>query len=90
MRNLDLRMMHTHPRYQRRGAASALLRWGLQRADELNLPTYLESSATAHLLYKRHGFKDVASVDLDLTPFGGEGLVHSAPCMLREPSKASA
>ena len=82
-------MMHTHPRYQRRGAANALLKWGLQRADELNLPMYLESSATGQSLYKKHGFKDVAIVDLDLTPFGGEGLVHSAPCMLREPSKTS-
>lgn len=32
----------------------------------------------------------VASVNVDLTPFKGEGLVHSAPCMLRQPSKTSA
>ncbi|CAI6333311.1 unnamed protein product [Periconia digitata] len=79
-----LHMLHTDPKYQKRGAASALLKWGLQRADELGLPTYLESSPIGQPLYKKHGFKDVGSVDVDLTPFGGEGLTHSAPCMLRE------
>ena len=34
----DLHMLHTDPKHQRRGAASALLKWGTQRADDLNLP----------------------------------------------------
>lgn len=77
-------MMHTGPQYQKRGAASMLIKWGLQRADELNLPVYLESSPVAHDFYEKHGFKDVNKIEVDLTPFGGPGLVHSAPCMLRD------
>ncbi|PVI02750.1 acyl-CoA N-acyltransferase [Periconia macrospinosa] len=84
-----LGMLHTGPQYQKRGAASALLKWGLQRADELNLPVYLESSPTAYPLYRKHGFKDVGSVDVDLAPYGGEGLTHSAPCMVKDATKTT-
>ena len=80
-------MLHTDPQYQRRGAASALLTWGTRKADELGLPAYLESSSEGHVLYGRHGFKDVDVLKVDLQPFGGGNRIHSAPLMIREPTK---
>lgn len=85
----DLSMLHTGPQYQKRGAASALMKWGSQRADELSLPIYLESSPTAHPIYHKYGFKDVGRVDIDLTPYGGAGLTHSAPCMVKDAVKTT-
>ena len=76
-------MLHTDPKHQRRGAASALIRWGTQKADELGLPVYLESSAEGHVLYNRHGFKDIEIFEVDLKPFGHDK-IHCAPLMLRE------
>ena len=83
-------MLHTDPKYQKRGAASALIKWGFQKADELGLPIYLESSQVAHNFYLGHGFREVYRLVVDLAPFGGEsGLTHNAPLLIREPSKES-
>jgi len=36
-----------------------LIQWGLNIADELHIPAYLESSPVAHKLYQKFGFKDI-------------------------------
>lgn len=77
-------MLHTDPEYQGRGAGSALMEWGKQRADELGLPLYLESSAVGHGFYLKHGLKDIEVMDIDFSPFGGS--VHKQPLMMREVS----
>lgn len=87
--NVDLHLLHTEPKYQRRGAASALLEWGIERAEQLRLPIYLESSHEAHVLYGRHGFKDVEIFECDMRPFGGDK-TFTAPLMIREPSAPAA
>ncbi|KAF9734086.1 hypothetical protein PMIN03_003092 [Paraphaeosphaeria minitans] len=84
-----LHMLHTEPKYQRRGAASALLKWATERADQLGLPVYLESSFEAHVLYGRYGFKDAEIFECDMRPFGGDKIV-TVPLMIREPFKPSA
>ena len=84
----DLHMLHTDPAYQRRGAASALLKWGTDRADQLGLPVYLESSSEGHDLYGRHGFEDAEVFEVELGPFGGGGQTRSAPLMIRKPMKS--
>ncbi|KAL8345508.1 hypothetical protein RB601_005519 [Gaeumannomyces tritici] len=48
------------------GAGTALLRAGLELADELGLPTRLESSPLGYRLYARHGFEPVAAQDLEI------------------------
>ncbi|GAB2476487.1 hypothetical protein GCM10027063_16870 [Promicromonospora xylanilytica] len=54
-----LSAMATLPRRRRLGAGSAILRYGLHRARELDLPVYLEASAPRNRkLYARHGFHD--------------------------------
>ena len=83
-RGLDLHMLHTDPEYQRRGAGSALMEWGKQKADELGLPIYLESSAKGYPFYKKHGFEDVETFVVDFSPYGGP--VHEQPLMMRKTS----
>jgi GNAT superfamily N-acetyltransferase len=87
--SVDLHMLHTDPKYQRRGAASALLKWGTERADQLGLPVYLESSHAGHILYGRHGFKDIEIFECDMRPFGGDK-TFTVSLMIREPLKSSA
>ncbi|RHZ47810.1 GNAT family N-acetyltransferase [Aspergillus thermomutatus] len=52
-----LEMLGTHPAYHGRGLASRLLRWGLERAEEAGLETYLSSSPAGRPLYEKYGFR---------------------------------
>ena len=85
----DLHLLHTDPKHQRRGAASLLMKSGFRRADELNLPIYLESSPMAHAFYQKQGLKDIEQFSLGLSQFGGGDEFHVAPIMMRQPSKES-
>ncbi|KAL8376009.1 hypothetical protein RB595_007221 [Gaeumannomyces hyphopodioides] len=49
------------------GAGTALLRSGLELADELGLAARLEASPPGYRLYLRHGFEPVAAQDLEIT-----------------------
>ncbi len=73
------------PAYQRRGAGAKLLEWGLERADQLGLPAYLESSKVGYRLYKRHGFEDVDEIVTDLGKWGGPEGIYKHICMIRQP-----
>ncbi|KAF7170549.1 hypothetical protein CNMCM6106_005183 [Aspergillus hiratsukae] len=55
----DVEMLGTQPGYHGRGLASRLLRWGLERADEVGLETYLSSSPAGRPLYEKYGFRVV-------------------------------
>ena len=46
----------TDPKYQGRGAATMLTKWGLERAERDRVPVYLESTLNAVSLYERLGF----------------------------------
>ncbi|KAH8662912.1 amidase signature domain-containing protein [Tricladium varicosporioides] len=46
----------TDPNHQGRGAASLLIQWGIERAEENKVPIYLDSTLDAAPLYRRHGF----------------------------------
>ncbi|KAH7122665.1 acyl-CoA N-acyltransferase [Dendryphion nanum] len=81
-----LHMLHSDPKHQGRGAGSALMRWGLERADSHNLPTFLESSPDAHTFYKKHGFVDEEVFTFDMSPYGGGPQPHNTPLMVRAPS----
>ncbi|EXJ77805.1 hypothetical protein A1O3_10034 [Capronia epimyces CBS 606.96] len=73
----------TSPQYQRQGAGSLLLDWGLERADDRGLATYVEASPAAVRLYQRHGFKEVDRLALDLLPYKEGDYVNL--CMVRRP-----
>ncbi|RJE27431.1 hypothetical protein PHISCL_00165 [Aspergillus sclerotialis] len=48
----------THPEYQRRGAASMLLKWGCDLADKNGVAAYVDASKAGAPLYQRFGFVD--------------------------------
>jgi GNAT superfamily N-acetyltransferase len=72
----------THPDFQRRGAAIALVEWGVNKADQLRVPAYLEASDVDYGLYAKLGFKKIDTVT---TVIDGE-LVEEYPAMWREAS----
>ncbi|OIW30684.1 acetyltransferase [Coniochaeta ligniaria NRRL 30616] len=48
----------THPDYQRRGAASMLVKWGCDLADKHGVGAYVDASKAGAPLYQRFGFVD--------------------------------
>ncbi|MBE3040990.1 GNAT family N-acetyltransferase [Candidatus Bathyarchaeota archaeon] len=56
-KQLHLRILATHPDFQRRGAGSALCRWGMEYAGNREEPLTLFSSPMGQKLYLYLGFK---------------------------------
>ena len=79
-------MLHTDPAFQGRGAGGMLLQWGAKKADELEVPCYLEASKKGHGLYVKYGYKDVDVFKVDLRKYGGDE-VYEQPVMIREARK---
>jgi GNAT superfamily N-acetyltransferase len=52
-------MIGTIPKFQRQGAASMLVKWGLDYADDRGLLPYLEASPAGLGVSQNHGFKVV-------------------------------
>ncbi|KAH8677927.1 acyl-CoA N-acyltransferase [Xylariales sp. PMI_506] len=82
--------MATHPDYRRKGIGRMLVQWGIDIAEQLGLPIYVESTTTAVPLFESTGFKILE----------GEAVVHKAsatgdsedievPLMVRMPTKAN-
>lgn len=49
--------MATHPKYQRKGIGRLLVQWGIDVAESLGLPVYLESTQGGLPLYEAVGFE---------------------------------
>ena len=82
---LDLSFIGTDPQHERRGAASLLLRWGLEQCKRYQVPAYLESTADAGVLYRKHGFEVVET--LAMVVEGVEGRpVYKEECFIFRPS----
>ncbi|CAN8097321.1 unnamed protein product [Discula destructiva] len=60
-----------HPENQGKGAGLALLKHGIQEAQELGLDIYVMALAGGFGIYDRMGFKLLDSLVQDATPFGG-------------------
>ena len=76
----------TLPWYQRREAASTLVRWWFERADKDGFSVFLDTDldGQGRPLYERLGFERVGEAVLDLAKYGGTG-THTHIGMLREP-----
>lgn len=84
-----LQTLVTDPTYARRGAASLLLKWGTDQANELGIPIYLESSPGGHELYLRYGFKDMEVHEMDMTTYGLAEIHRVWPMMYNPRTKQS-
>lgn len=88
-----LSLLGTLPTFERQGAASRLIRRGLERADEMGVPAYVDSSPTGLKLYEKMGFRQCGEMKVDLSRFEGvEGKgerlgVQRWVAMRREPVK---
>ncbi|KAK6208253.1 hypothetical protein LQW54_007035 [Pestalotiopsis sp. IQ-011] len=54
-----------HSSHRRRGAASLMLKWGTDKADELGLEAFIESTDIARPAYKKHGFRVIGELNMD-------------------------
>lgn len=66
-----LRMLAVHPNYHRRGAGSLLLTHGLEEADKLGLPVYLDCGVMGKPMYEKYGFENVGDFPLNCLDYGG-------------------
>jgi GNAT superfamily N-acetyltransferase len=74
--HLALTNLSTRPAHRRNGAASIMIRWGLEVADEHGVETYTEAHEGSKTLYEKFGFKTVGEFELDLGRYGGEVVKH--------------
>ncbi|KAI8936196.1 hypothetical protein NX059_006627 [Plenodomus lindquistii] len=74
----------THPEHRGRGAAGMLLEWGLEKADDEGLVTYLDCTEMGRPMYERRGWSLVREVVWDREKWGGEGKDWHG-CMVRQP-----
>ncbi|KAI6814801.1 hypothetical protein KC332_g7191 [Hortaea werneckii] len=65
----NLSMLVTHPSHQRRGAASMLVQWGCEKADERGMIAALIATEAGTGVYSRHGFQVMKQTMLDLRPY---------------------
>ncbi|KAM0816152.1 hypothetical protein AB5N19_01953 [Seiridium cardinale] len=63
---LGLGLICTNPKYQRRGAAKALMVPMLDIADAQGIATYLEATPAGKPVYEKLGFREVDALDFDL------------------------
>ena len=59
-----LSLLATDPTRRGLGAGSALVRWGLELANEQQLPIYLRATAKGYPLYRKLEFEDIDVQDL--------------------------
>ena len=78
--------MGTNAKFQKQGAASLLLKWGTERADDNNLPAYLEGTKSGYNVYRKYGFEEVDNLSIEISPWGGEDFLNY--CMIR-PTKSA-
>ena len=81
---LVLDLLATLPGYQGQGIGTAMLRWGMAKADEWQTRIYLEATPAGYPVYIKHGWRVVEEIRLDFSQHGGVG---SEPflVMMRDP-----
>lgn len=66
--HIHLAILGVDPTHQRSGVGSSLVRSGLARADEADLPVYLDTSVAENVpYYRRFGFDVIAEFDFPLS-----------------------
>ena len=82
-----MHFLATDPAYERRGAASMLLQWGIDLGKREHVPVYLESTVEATALYERNHFQGEDSFSMVLEGMGkdGEPVTYSETCFVLRP-----
>ncbi|KAJ6008135.1 hypothetical protein N7540_012111 [Penicillium herquei] len=83
-RDIVLDFLATLPSHRGKGLGSALLEWGIEKADALQARIYLEATPEGVALYTRYGWKPIEDFKLDLKLYGVEG-EDIFSVMIREP-----
>lgn len=68
-----LDFLATLPQYQGRGVASAIVKWGIEQAEERRTGIFLEATLDGYALYRKYGWEDVYELIVEYEPLGGEG-----------------
>lgn len=68
---MTLRLLAADPLFGRRGAGTALLVSGLDRADDQDLPVFLSGATMGKPLYEKFGFRVLKTVPFDGRDYGG-------------------
>lgn len=79
---LNLMILATHPEYRRMGAASMLMKWGLDRAAEDGAALTLFSSPMGLPLYTKLGFDSLTVIEIRVE---GEKEKSTLPVMVWTP-----
>ncbi|KAF3917139.1 hypothetical protein ABW20_dc0108514 [Dactylellina cionopaga] len=83
-RQMSLRQMATLPAYWKNGAATKLCKWGLEKAESLNLAMPLFASPLGQSLYQKFGFKELGTWYLQID---GDDAKMEIVAMVWEPPK---
>ncbi len=62
-----LSILYVHPSHRRRGVASTLIKWGFDRADELNIESIVEATVEGKPCYSANGFRYISTFLCDPT-----------------------
>lgn len=82
-----LHILVVSPEHQRRGLGTMLIEEGLRNADKDSARAYVEASAKGLQLYKRHGWRKIDFIEIDMTAHGGNGIAREE-LLMREPKAA--
>ncbi len=50
-----------------------LMKWGIDRLEQMKMPSVVVSTEQGFEFYKKHGYKEVQRWDIDLGRWGGDG-----------------
>ncbi|KAL2822768.1 acyl-CoA N-acyltransferase [Aspergillus cavernicola] len=82
--DIVLEYLATDPKAQRKGVGKALLRWGMDKADQQQKRIYLEATTEGFPLYAAMGWKALDTVEIDYEQWGGKGK-QELTLMIRDP-----
>ncbi|THX23237.1 hypothetical protein D6D12_08540 [Aureobasidium pullulans] len=82
-----LGIMVVKPGYQGLGVESFAMKWGVDLADRLGLPIYVEATLPGRRLYERWGFEVQETMPFDARVFGAPSKAEHY-CMVRPARKA--
>ncbi|KAK3167228.1 hypothetical protein OEA41_010354 [Lepraria neglecta] len=60
-----LNIMFVHPNHRRRGAGALMMEWGMDKAKEKKMETFVEATDMGKSLYERFGLREMYVAHLD-------------------------